>query len=59
MSACYKHDSFAWLLASCNFVGVPSLVNPREHDSLAGSLLHAAHATCEVMSQVASFAWEL
>ena len=42
MSACYKHDSFALVLASCNFVGVPSLVNPRERGLLAGSLLHAA-----------------
>lgn len=42
MSACYKYDSFALALAGCNFVGVPLLVNPREHGLLAGSLPCAA-----------------
>ena len=37
MSACYKRDSFALVLASCNFVGVPLLANPRERGLLAGS----------------------
>lgn len=27
MSACYKHDFFGLVLASCNFVGVPSPMN--------------------------------
>jgi len=42
VSACYKHDSFALVLARRNFLGVPSLVNPRERDLLAGSTLRAA-----------------